>query len=478
MALLDTRGVFRRCPHCDTAVSDDARACVACGEKLDETATRQAGGARPGAPPRAVFGAAGGLFGLALGAGTSGFSAAAQGVMVGVGRSFGEVAVKLLGMKTGEGALDVNPWADFKRDEKPDAVTLFKRRIYRILFPFRTGIREDALITLYRDLAKYAESGVGFHDALARIERTNKSPVMKRMLHEVREDVLGGSTLADAFGKHEYLLDPLHVALIDVGESLGTVADNMRLAVEIIEERKALRTSLLRKLIQPIGLIFIANYVLTIPIFYVGGIFAYASTVALPTMMIAAGFFFATILVPVVIAAMGRDITDRIRIELPAFGTIARANALGRFARALGAALEAGVEVEKSLRLSARAADNVVIARAIEAAIPFVRDEGLAAGLHHGGVIPDDVAADLSHGEATGTLGPTLRQVSKDARERAARGTTIVGGIFAFAMILFSALYCVFEVFTKVVMTARIAQPNLPHPSSPFHIPGLGDPHR
>src|SRR5438132_10145211 len=97
VALLDTRGVFRRCPHCDTAVSDDARLCVACGEKLDENATRQAGGANPVSPAaaRPIFGAAGGFFGLVLGSGTSTFSSAAQAIAIAVGRSFGEVAVKL-----------------------------------------------------------------------------------------------------------------------------------------------------------------------------------------------------------------------------------------------------------------------------------------------------------------------------------------------------------------------------------------------
>lgn len=403
--------------------------------------------------------------GLGLGRGTSGISAAIEGFFEQLFHAFGAAAVRLLGLKTGADALDENPWATTTASGAPlDAATLLRRRLYRLTFGWRTSISEASLISFYRDLAKYADSGVGFHDALARLEKSARSPVLARVLREVREDLFAGKTLADAFGKHAYLFEPLHLALLEVGENLGTLGDNMRLLVETIEERRELRRALARKFVQPIGLILIANYVLTLPIFVAAGLLGYLETIALPTLFLVSALLFVVVVIPVLAAAAGRETTDRLKLSLPAFGSIARANALARFSRALGAALGAGVEMGKSLTLSAKAADNAVVSRAVLAALPEVQRLGLAEGLKAGGVLPEEIAAELAHGEATGTVAPTLAQISKDARAKAARGTAVLGAILSFSLIVFSALYCVYSVFTKAVFATRGAANGLVHP--------------
>ncbi|HVO31288.1 MAG TPA: type II secretion system F family protein [bacterium] len=465
---------YRRCPNCHTAVGDDAVECSACGASLAASAQgprAAAAGAASGAG-NPVFGNAGGnvFAALGLGKGTSAISGAVEGFVEQLFQAFGETAVRLLGMKTGAAAIDDNPWAVTRNASAED---LFKRRLYRLTFGWRTRLSEKDLIGLYRDLAKYADAGVGFHDALGRLEKSTKSAVLARVLHEIRSDLLDGSTLGDAFGKHAYLFEPLHLALLEVGESLGTLGDNMRLLVETIEERRDLRRQIARKFVQPIGLIFIANYVLTIPVFMAAGMLGYLETVLPPTFAIGFLGFTALVVVPVVTAAAGRDLTDRVKFSLPAFGSIARANALARFARALGAALGAGVEVGKALAISAKAADNVVVAKAVTAAMPLVQEHGLAEGLKRGGVLPEEIAAELAHGEATGTVAPTLAQIAKEARGRAARGTAILGGILSFAMIVFSVLYCVYSVFTKALFGARNATHGLTHPLKGLkHFPG------
>lgn len=476
MAILDTRGVLRRCAKCDTAVADDAQTCVICGEPLGASSTRDAGGKKsepgPGllddaAPARPVFGSAGAgaiFTQLGLGAGTGMLTGQASGLATQFVHAFGEVAVRLMGFKMGEDALDDNP---YRSSANPDVMLLVKRRIFSMLFPFRTRLREPQLIALYRDLAKYAESGIGFHDALARLQKGAKSPVLQRILTEIRNDILQGSTLAEAFGRHAYAFQPLDLALIEVGEALGTVADNMRLLVEIIEERRALRDQLAKKFVQPVMLIFLANYVITLPILMFSGFFSYLATIALPTFFIGGGVVFFTVIVPVVLSALGKDLNDRVRLDFPGIGSVARANALGRFSRALGAAIEAGVEIDRGLRMAARAADNTVVERAVIAALPFVRERGLADGLKRGGVLTEDTAAELAHGEATGTIAPTLRQISKDARARAARGTQILGSILAFTLILLSALYAVYSVFVKMFLAASAVRETLITPAPP-----------
>lgn len=392
-----------------------------------------------------VFGNAGGLFGL--GSGASGAAATAVGFVKGLVQSLGQALVTILGMKTGPAALDENPW----RGADTGAAALLRRRLYRVTFTWRTGLRETSLIDFYRSLASYSEAGVGFHDALARIEKTELSSAMQRVIREIRTDLLDGATLGEAFGRHEYLFDPLHVALIEVGESLGTVSDNMKLLVEIIVEKQAIRDQIAKKMVQPIALIVIANYVMTIPIFMTKGLLGYLAAIAPPTLFFLFAAFSWVILFPVLGSAMGPRLRDRILLELPAFGTIARTNSLARFARALGAAVGAGVEMEKSLRMAARATGNRVVEEAVLGAIPFVKERGLADGLAKGGVLPEEIAAVLKHGEASGKLTPTLLQIAKDARDRAARGIAILGGILAFAVLAVSAVYAVLKSLSTVM---------------------------
>ena len=458
MALLDSRGIFRRCDACDTAVAEDASICPACNAELAGAAPP------PRAPGRPVFGTAGaGIFGtLGLGPGTGAMSAAIENFFTQLFQAFGQTAVRLLGMKTGDAALDDNPF----RDPPIGAGPLLRRQIWRLTFGFRTNLSENELIGLYRDLAKYSDAGVGFHDALSRLEKSAKSPVMKRVLKEIRTDIVEGSTLGDAFGRHAYLFEPLHLALLEVGESLGTLGENMRVLVETMQERRDLRRQIARKFVQPIGLIFIANYILTIPIYMMGGPLDYLSTIIPPTLGILGALAFFFIVVPVLVAAAGRGMTDRLLLDLPAFGSIARANALARFAGALGAALGAGVEMGKSISISAKAADNAIVSRAILASLEFVKRDGLAEGLRKGGVLPDDIASELAHGEATGTVAPTLRQIAKDARERSARGTAVLGSILSFALIVFSVLYCVYSVFTKAIFGTHAGLNKMLHENS------------
>lgn len=412
------------------------------GEEPDEEDIVDEPPSRP-AVSGTVFGNAG-LFGLG---GAGGIAATVAGFLTGLVQSLGQAAVTILGLKTGPAALDENPW----RGEDTGAAALIKRRFYRVTFTWRTGLREASLIDFYRSLASYSEAGVGFHDALSRIEKAELSESMQRVIREIRTDLLDGATLGEAFGRHEYLFDPLHIALIEVGESLGTVSDNMKMLVEIIVEKQAMRDQIAKKMVQPIALIVIANYVMTIPILMTKGLVGYFLAIAPPTIFFAFMIFFGVIVVPVLGSAMGPRLRDRILLELPAFGTIARTNSLARFARAMSAAIGAGVEMEKSLRMAARATGNRIVEDAVLGAIPFVKERGLADGLAKGGVLPADIAAVLKHGEASGKLTPTLLQISKDARERAAKGIAILGGILAFAVLVISAVYAVLKSLSTVM---------------------------
>ncbi len=312
-------------------------------------------------------------------------------------------------------------------------------------------------MALYRDLGRFAESGMGFHQALAQLEEDAGSDTMRRALAAVRADLAAGATLREAFGRQDHLFRPLDLAMLEVGESLGTVGPCTRQLVEEIDQSRARRDAVVRRFVQPFLLFVLANYVLTVPILLLRGLPGYLRTISLPTLGLAAAAAIVGVVLPAIADTLGPRVRDRILLGLPVIGSIVRDMATARFARTLAAAIGAGVEIGKSVRLAARAAGNDVVETAILDALPRAQQIGLGKGFEAGGVLSRSEAAELRAGEATGTAVEALRRIASEASARASRAATALGGILSLGLLGLSAIYAVASVFLAVFAAGQAA---------------------
>jgi type IV pilus assembly protein PilC len=109
----------------------------------------------------------------------------------------------------------------------------------------------------------------------------------------------------------------------------------------------------------------------------------------------------------------GRLLVDRALLRVPLAGGIARKVAVARFCRTLSTLVGAGVPILTSLDITARAAGNGVIERALQDVRAGVEQgQTIAKPLAQSGVCPPMVAEMVAVGETTGTLETMLARVA------------------------------------------------------------------
>jgi general secretion pathway protein F/type IV pilus assembly protein PilC len=118
----------------------------------------------------------------------------------------------------------------------------------------------------------------------------------------------------------------------------------------------------------------------------------------------------------------GKRLFDRLKLRMPMFGDIFRNLAVARFCRVLGTMLKNGVNILKSLEISAAAAGNRVLADAIvEASDNITSGASLAKPLSSSGQFPRTVVEMISVAEESNTLDSVLVDISDGLEKRTTR---------------------------------------------------------
>ena len=110
----------------------------------------------------------------------------------------------------------------------------------------------------------------------------------------------------------------------------------------------------------------------------------------------------------------GRPIWDRILLNLPIIGKIARMIAVSRFTRTLSTLLSGGVPMLNAMDIVRNVVDNAVLAKAIDDARDNIREgESIAGPLRKSEQFPPIVIHMVAIGEKTGELERMLNQVAE-----------------------------------------------------------------
>ena len=72
------------------------------------------------------------------------------------------------------------------------------------------------------------EAGVNVVQALATLEEQTDDKYLREIIAEIRSDVEAGMILSQAFGRHPKVFNRLFVAMIEAGESSGTLDHGAR----------------------------------------------------------------------------------------------------------------------------------------------------------------------------------------------------------------------------------------------------------
>jgi general secretion pathway protein F len=295
-------------------------------------------------------------------------------------------------------------------------------------------ITEQHISNATRELATLLRAGLPLDRALSILSSLSEGERMKQLLVEIREQVKGGATLADAMQAQEGVFSRFYLNLLRAGEAGGALEVVLERLAEHMEQSREVQDTLLSALIYPAILIFVAVISIFILLGYVVPQFTelfegVGQVLPLPTRItIATGEFlqsFGWVLVLLAAAAAwrvryqlsqpkGRYQWHARFLKLPLAGSIITKIEVTRFARTLGMLLHNGVPLLKALSIVKDTVDNRVIADGLERVASSLKEgQSLAEPLAEVAHFPAFAVHMIRVGEESGRLEDILQQVAQ-----------------------------------------------------------------
>jgi general secretion pathway protein F len=295
-------------------------------------------------------------------------------------------------------------------------------------------INDQDIANITRELGTLLRAGLPLERALAIMSTLSEGERLKQMLENVREQIKGGATLADAMQAQEGVFNRFYINLLRAGESGGALGVVLERLAEHLEQSREIRETLTSALIYPAILIFVALISIFILLGYVvpqfSELFEGAGQVLpLPTRItIAVGAalqhygWLGLLLVAGTVWLVRYQLSQpRSRyqwharlLKFPLVGTIITRVEVARFARTLGTLLHNGVPLLKALAIVKDTVDNQVIATGLDRVAGSLKEgQSLAAPLAEMAHFPPFAVHMIRVGEETGRLEEILLQVAK-----------------------------------------------------------------
>jgi type IV pilus assembly protein PilC len=310
---------------------------------------------------------------------------------------------------------------------------LIKGKEVKIGLPFKKKVQQRAVAIFTRQLSTMIDAGLPLVQSLEILSSQQDSPVFKKIIREIREDVEGGSTFAGALKKHPGTFDDMYTNLVVAGEEGGILDNILTRLANYIEKAEALKKKVKSALVYPTTIVAVAVIVVGILMVFVIPVFetmfkSAGSSLPLPTLIVLTLSKlikkYVIIFIPGVIlffylfkkyykTEKGKALIDRLLLRLPVFGPLFQKVAVARFSRTLGTLVSSGVPILDGLTIVSKSSGNRAVEIAILNARSSIREgETISEPLGRSGIFPPMVIQMISVGESTGALDAMLSKIA------------------------------------------------------------------
>jgi type IV pilus assembly protein PilC len=312
-------------------------------------------------------------------------------------------------------------------------VSTIRKKPTELKIKIGTGIKKVEISRFTRQFATMIGAGLPMVQCLEIMAAQVENRELRKVIGGVKESVQGGSTLADALGRHPKVFDHLYVNMVEAGE-MGGALDTILVRLAVYREKA---DALIRKvkgaMVYPAIISIVATGVTIAMLTFIVPVFAdmfgdLGAELPAPTRVILAisGFLEANFIYLLLGLAFlvggfiywvrtpgGRAIFDALLLKSPIFGTLVRRSSVARFTRTLGTLLSSGVSILDALDITARTAGNTVISNAIRKSVLSIAEgDTITSPLKESGVFPPMVTQMISVGEKTGGLDEMLSKIA------------------------------------------------------------------
>jgi type IV pilus assembly protein PilC len=293
-------------------------------------------------------------------------------------------------------------------------------------------VTKDVII-FCRQFSTMIDAGLPIIQCLELLYSQAENPTFKKIMKQIKDDVEGGTTLADALKKHPEQFDTLFVNMIAAGEAGGILDTILKRLSEHLEKAAKLKAKVKSAMMYPTITIVVAVAVVMVIMVFVIPVFQrmFADMgAALPTLTMIvikiSDFIKGNVHFIIGGAALGiytfkrvyktekgKTLIDAWSLKLPVMGMLIRKIAVAKFTRTMGTMLSSGVPILDSLDIVAKTAGH----KSVENAIYDVRS-GISEGrsmsdpMAESGVFPSMVCSMIAVGESTGALDSMLGKIA------------------------------------------------------------------
>lgn len=296
-------------------------------------------------------------------------------------------------------------------------------------------IERRNLIVLFMYLEQMAAAGIPILDALSEMRDSEESPLMRKILTALVDDISSGQTLSGAMKSHDAIFSELMINLVMAGEQTG----NMAVVFAELKDILAWQDDIIRKTKKLVSYpLFVGAIVFAVVCFLmiylvpqlVSFIISMDQQIPLMTRALLVvsnafvNFWYVIIGAPLVIfyavkqtlkhSAAAKYWFDRHKLDLPLFGEAMSKLELARFSKNFALLYDAGISVIECLRISSNTTSNIYIKRELAAIKEKISSgDSIYEAFSGAQLFPPLVLRMLHVGEQTGELGASLRRISE-----------------------------------------------------------------
>ena len=250
------------------------------------------------------------------------------------------------------------------------------------LFGGKGHVTSKDRIMFTRQLSTLIGAGLPLATSLRTVAEQTQGKAMKVVIEEILASVESGKSLHESFAKHPDIFDGVYLALIQAGETSGTLDLALKRLADQEEKDAAMLSKIKGALVYPLiilaVIIAVLAFMMTMVVPQVKSLYedmgeplpgltqflvnisnffgSFWWLVLIITAAIAAGAFYAVKRTPT-----GRKVMDSFKIHMPIFGGLFRKLYVSRFARTAEMMLATGVPMLDSVKIAIDATSNTVV---------------------------------------------------------------------------------------------------------------------
>jgi len=334
-----------------------------------------------------------------------------------------------------------------------------KVSIFEMDIGFLTRVKNKDVVILSRQISTLFEAQVPALRAFRLLASESASPLIRRKLSEVANDIQGGMPMSEAMNKHPSVFSDFYVNMVRAGEESGKLSDTFLYLADYLDRSYELTSKIKSALTYPV-------FVISVFILVMIGLFTFIIpkitdiltssgqeipiytkvVIAISDFLVNYGLF---ALVVAIVAGFlvwryHREKSfgfSRVMLSIPVFGGLLKKLYLSRIADNMNTMLSSGIPMVRSVEITASVVGNEVYKKALMDAVDKIKDgDPMSKALSNTKEIPGIMLQMMRVGEETGELGNILKKIALFYKREVDTAVDTVISLIEPAMIVFLGL--------------------------------------